>query len=202
MQTDEKKASLPSYEKTLRALQRSPKPLTMRQWAKAAGKDVSTLSRQIQRYIDNGDVVKVAPKGGDRSHRYRPFYGLPEELVVVNKPNTLSKIEFLQLLVSWSKKTWDPKAFQSARSLPVGIAQLYGYAVEASYGSKISQEDLDSVHMSMQEFLGDLQSLVKVVAGILQTEEAWNEKKFVEFLLSDRDPTQIQEFVHRVRELN
>lgn len=191
-----------SYERTLQALRGSDEPLTMAQWAKRSGKSVATISRAVRKMVANGDAIKVAPKGGERAERYRAYYSVPESLRAVEQDQPLTRLELLQLLVSWSKKPWEPKAFRSARTLPVGIAQLYGYAVEASYGAKVAQSDLDSVRNDMQEFLSDLQSLIKVVAGVLQTDEIWNDKKFVEFLLSDRDPAQVQEFVHRVRELN
>lgn len=191
-----------AYDKILLALQSADKPLTMLEWAERARKSKPTIWRHHKDMLRNGDIVMLAPRKNEKGNRFRAITGSPVELKAVNNPQDLDPKELLQLLVAWSKQPWDPKAFKSARALPVGLAQLYGYAVEASFGAKISQADLDSVRNNMSEFLTDLQSLIKVVAGLLATHQIWDEKKFVEFLMSNRDPHQIQEFVHRVRELN
>lgn len=191
-----------AYERILLALQSSDKPLTMLEWAERAHKSKPTIWRHHRDMLRNGDIVQLAPRKNEKGNRYRAITGAPVELKAVNNTQDLDSKELLQLLVTWSKQPWDPKVFKSARGLPVGLAQLYGYAVEASFGAKITQADLDSVRGNLSEFLGDLQNLIKVVAGLLATHQIWDEKKFVEFLMSNRDPYQIQEFVHRVRELN
>lgn len=193
-----------THEKVLHALRMADKPMTLEEWALAADLSVPTVWRYSVDLIRSGDAMKMAPVGRSRKDRFRAVTATNKtiELKAVKETAALDSKDLLQLLIAWSKQPWDPKAFKSARALPVGLAQLYGYAIEASYGAKVSKEDLDSVRSNLDEFLNDLQGLVKVLAGILKANELWNENKFVEYLLADRDPQQIQEFVHRVRELN
>lgn len=190
------------YDRYLGILAASKKPLTLKEWAAKIDKPVPTIWRYSKLMLDAGHIRKLSPgkfRGGDR---FRAVAAKSADIEVIESVETLTSSELLSLLLMFSKKPWEPKAFRSARSLPVGLSKLYGLAVEAAYGGRVEQEDLDTIRKELNEFLTDIKSLAKVVGGTLHTPELWSEATFVEHLLKGKDPEQIKEFAHRARELN
>lgn len=189
----------------LELLQKSRKPLSSDEIATTVGKHYQTVSRSLRTLSELGCIRKI-PAGGNK-YNYAFVTKKPGE---VGEPSATSNILTMELtsgalqslLNRWSQAPWQPKIFDKAQNLPVGLARLFELANEASYGSVINPADLQEVRRLITEFRQSLEQTLRVVNGVLDVQQLWNTSQFAAYLLQDSDPDQLRLIALQVKEKN
>jgi hypothetical protein len=104
-------------------------------------------------------------------------------------------------LVKW-QKAWEPKIFESARNLPLGIARLFELACEQAFGSLVSEQDIIDVRVTIDQFRRDLEQTLRVTNGILDDARLWDRHRFAHMTIADKDIDKIRTIAFKVKQAN
>lgn len=128
----------------------------------------------------------------------------------VKPPNVLAskqgiRLEYndiYSLLKRWSQEKWEPKAFRSARKLPLSVAAMVELVAQMAYGSDVDNEDLYENLKQLERFQTDLKTVLGIVEGILRDPRFRDPNKFYTFLFSNGSVEELQELARLTREKN
>ncbi len=106
------------------------------------------------------------------------------------------------LLARWAEQKWEPRIFRSARGLPLGLARLYELAVEISFGSVVTKEDLSNIQREFEQFRTDLQATLDVLNGFLIVRELFDPAELPAFLLTSSDLDRYSKLAFQAKKIN
>lgn len=199
-------------ERILLLLQRSETPLNATEISTALGLHVQTVRGHINELESIQCVKSVRGRGRSLSYRYVGTVAKAEldkksSRKVVNSERQVLNMEInpaqlFGLLNKWSQEQWQPKAFSSARHLPLGLARLAELAYEAAHSSPIDQTEVDVVRTTLDTFRMETEQLLRVVNGVLSIQELWDAKTFAAFMLGGAPADVLKEKAFEVKQKN
>lgn len=164
--------------------------------------------RVLQDEIEGGNVFKKPGPGN--SYYYTANKTLKNFKTLEESPVPDVEIPRIEvharnvrsLLKNWSEAKWNPKIFNSAQYLPLGIARLFGQVSEVMYGGKVTKAELMDIKNDLEVFKKDLISTSTTLFSLLETEDLWDPDTFFKFLMSEDAPPVdlIQDWIHKLKE--
>lgn len=173
--------------------------------------DQMNLSRQalklrLERLAKADLILRLPAPGRGYVYRFNPNPPLTTAQYVQAKkelPTASITSQSLQgLLNKFAGAKWEPKIFNTARNLPVGLARLFELATEVANGSIVDKSDLIEVQILFKEFESDLEAVLKIIYGVLGTEELSDTKKFAPFLIGEVDADQLRAKALKAKRIN
>lgn len=157
-------------------------------------KEIRGRSRSISyKYI--GDISNT-----DLTKKKTPSAVVQSERQVLSMD--INPAQLFGLLKKWSEEQWQPKAFTSARNLPLGLARLAELAYEAAHSSPIDQVEVSIVRTNLDAFRMETEQLLRVVNGLLSIDELWDAKTFAAFMLEGAPPDVLKDKAFEVKRKN
>lgn len=150
----------------------------------ATGSHRLVVSRDLKVLTDSRNVTRVPARGHSYEYRFRSY-------AVTSLPVGQSKEGILALTVEeihsiytekLTRPGWEPRLAKTTRYLPHVLHRLANLAHQARLGSMIDKSDLTEQKQHLNELLGDLNQMRKVVGGLLATEKLWSPKDFAVLL--------------------
>lgn len=157
-------------------------------------KEIRGRTRSVS-YKYMGDMANT-----DLSKKQSPRAVVKSERQVLNME--INSAQLFGLMKKWADEQWQPKAFSSARYLPLGLARLAELAYEAAHSSPISQTEVDIVRTNLDTFRMETEQLLRVVNGVLSINELWDAKTFAAFMLEGAPADVLKEKAFEVKRKN
>jgi hypothetical protein len=179
----------------------------------ALGLHVQTVRGHMNRLVEIQCVKEI--RGRTRSISYKYLGSMSKEDLNKTKPRRdvvkseravlsmeISPAQLFGLINKWSQEAWNPKAFSSARNLPLGLARLAELAFEAAHSSPINQTEVDIVRTNLDTFRMETEQLLRVVNGVLSIEALWDAKTFAAFMLEGAPADTLKDKAFEVKKRN
>jgi hypothetical protein len=197
----------------LAAIRAANKGLTAPEIAEKLGINTNTVYINTRTLVAEGRIKRVPDR---KHHRFFSRKASDEEMLaavahsrtvqprstVIEKFTVdIEPVDLYNFLVKW-QKAWEPKIFESARNLPLGIARLFELACEQAFGSLVSEQDIIDVRVTIDQFRRDLEQTLRVTNGILDDARLWDRHRFAHMTIADKDIDKIRTIAFKVKQVN
>lgn len=200
-------------ERILLLLKNSKSALNATEISSALNLHVQTVRGYMSKLVEIQCVQEIRGRSRSLSYKYIGDIGKadltkkkPPRAVVQSERQVLNmeinSAQLFGLLNKWSEGKWNPKAFSSARNLPLGLARLAELAYEAAHSSPIDQDEISEVRVNLDTFRMETEQLLRVVNGVLSINELWDSKTFAAFMLEGASADTLKEKAFEVKKKN
>lgn len=200
----------PNYEASiLYHLKASGISMTVREIKELTGlKDRQKIKKVCDNYHSVGSFGRSPARGNGFKYKFiRDMGEVPLPVEIEETPSNeqiikMNSVTIVALVTKWSNEKWTPKIFKSARNFPLAMANIFKRAADVGYASRVGQEELLETRQLIEDFKSDLEQTLKVVNGVLQTQEIWDVTEFAPFLIEVANPDKLREIAHAVERIN
>lgn len=172
----------------------APKPVSVADIRKKVPSSVQYINKLLGNLIQEGYIGRI-PNG--RRYLYTTTEKVPEFSKGPTGPRP-SPQAILSMFEGWARNKWEPKVFNSAELLPLGLAALYEECVSIMKGNKPDQYSIDRARLGLVQFSRDLNNTLLIVNALLDTRDLWSTQTIHQGL-EVTDPNYIESLIEIVR---